>query len=297
MKTLHGHRVASVPGWLFAVLIILLLPVCGMGQAAPADGIHWEHDAQAAFAQAKASHRDLVIDMYADWCIECHHLDETTYLDPQVAAWSRSRIFLKQNAEKEGIPLVERFQVDAYPTILFLDPNGNLVGRINGYLPGPQFLATLQRFTREAGALDAQLAGKLAGTAANGDPRLLLRAASIEIAQQQYPAATRQLQQLEAVLPQSSPLYAHFLLAKGILLFRTGKSAGAVAACAGVLTHQPTPVDALFARYYRILGLVQLRQRDAAKAAIQEFVTRYPADPHSQQVAAMLKQLHNPFDD
>jgi hypothetical protein len=38
-------------------------------------------------------------------------------------------------------------------------------------------------------------------------------------------------------------------------------------------------------------------RRDAAKAAIRTFMARYPADPHRQQVAEMLKQLHNPFDD
>lgn len=294
MRNLCRHRAASASGWLFAILIVLTLSTRGAGQTAPANGIiHWERDAQAAFAHAKASHRDLVIDLYANWCIECHHLDETTYLDPQVVAWSRSQIFLKQNAEREGIPLVDRFQINAYPTILFLDPDGNLVGRINGYLPGPQFLTTLQRFTREACTLDASLAG----AAAHADPKLLLHAFSIEIAHQQYPAAARQLRELEAVLPESSPLYAHFLLAKEILLFRTGKNADAVTACADVLTHQPSPVDALFARYYRILGLVQLDRRDAAKAAIQEFVARYPADPHSQQVAEMQKQFRNPFDD
>lgn len=292
MRNVLRRRAVSLFACLFAVLAAFVCPMSGSAQTAPAGGIHWEHDAQAAFAQAKASHRDLVIDMYADWCIECHHLDQTTYRDPQVAAWSRNQIFLKQNAEKEGIPLVDRFQVDAYPTILFLDPDGNLVGRINGYLPGSQFLAALQRFAREAHTLDASLAGKTD----SADPQLLLRAASVELSHQQYPAAARHLQQLGVVLPASSPLYAHFLLAKGILLYRTGKSEAA-AACAGVLAHQPTPVEALFARYYRILGLVQLGRRDAAKAAIEEFMARYPADPHSQQVAEMLKQLHNPFDD
>lgn len=270
-----------------------MLSPCVAGQTAPANGIHWEYDAPVAFAQAKASHRDLVIDLYADWCIECHHLDQTTYRDPQVVAWSRNQIFLKQNAEKEGIPLVGRFQVDAYPTILYLDPDGNLVGRINGYLPGPQFLAALQRFAREARDLDASLTE----TAANADPRLQLRAASIEISRQQYPAAERHLQQVRAALPESSPLYSRFLLAEGVLFYRTGKADAAVSACDGVLNHQPAPVDALFARYYRILALVQLGRRDDAKAAIRAFVARYPADPHSQQLAEVLKQLHNPFDD
>lgn len=285
MKIFRHHVLLA--GWLIA--IALSLPAAGQTAA---NGIQWEHDARAAFARARALHRDVVIDMYADWCIECHHLDQTTYRDAQVVEWSRSQIFLKQNAEKEGTPLADRFRVDAYPTILYLDPDGNLVGCINGYLPGPQFLAVLQRFAQEARTLDASLEGTM--TAA--DPKLQLRAASIEIVRQQYPAAARQLQRLQAVLPESSPLYSRYLLAKGVLYFRTGKNQDAVTACEGVLRHQPAPVDALFARYYRILALVQLGRRDAAKAAIQDFMTRYPADPHRQQVAALLQRLHNPFD-
>lgn len=280
-----------------AALIIAMISATAslaVAQTVPAASIHWERDAAAAFAQAKATHRNLVIDMYADWCVECHHLDHTTYLDPQVVVWSRRAVFLKQNSEKEGVPLVQRFQVDAYPTILFLDEEGNLVGRINGYLPGPRFLQALERFGREAGELDRSLNGTATQP---GDAQLQLRAAAIEISRQQYPAAERHLQLLKASLPESSPLYPRFLLAKGVLLFRTGRSGQAVAACDGVLAHQPAPVDALFARYYRILSLVRLGQRDQAKAGIEDFIARYPSDPHRQQLADLLQQLHNPFED
>lgn len=46
---------------------------------------------------------------------------------------------LKLNSEKDGKALAEKYRVRGLPTILFIDKDGEVHGRINGYLPPDAF--------------------------------------------------------------------------------------------------------------------------------------------------------------
>ncbi len=52
---------------------------------------------------------------------------------------------VKVNAEKEGKELAKKYGVKGYPTILFLDGNGEIMGRIGGYLPPAGFADELNK--------------------------------------------------------------------------------------------------------------------------------------------------------
>ncbi len=49
-------------------------------------------------------------------------------------------VALKQNSEREGRALAQKFGVQSLPTIVFLDPSGQEVSRIAGYLPTGPFV-------------------------------------------------------------------------------------------------------------------------------------------------------------
>lgn len=46
---------------------------------------------------------------------------------------------LKLNAEKEGAEVAKKYRVRGYPTVLFVDSEGTVVGKIVGYLPPDAF--------------------------------------------------------------------------------------------------------------------------------------------------------------
>lgn len=52
---------------------------------------------------------------------------------------------LKTNAEKDGKDEAKKYGVRGYPTILFLDDKGEIVGRIGGYMPPGPFAEQMQR--------------------------------------------------------------------------------------------------------------------------------------------------------
>lgn len=107
--------------------------------------IKWAKDWASARKSAAVSGKLIMVDFYTDWCGWCKRLDRDTFPHKTVIEASQDFIPLKLNAEREGRPLARKHGVRGYPTILFFDHTGKLVGRIGGYLkPGP-FVATMKR--------------------------------------------------------------------------------------------------------------------------------------------------------
>lgn len=96
----------------------------------------YEGGFERALADATHDERLLVLDVGAYWCPPCHELDEKTFVDPAVGAWMREHaIPLHIDAEKgEGPDIVERYDIQAYPTILVLQGNGIEKGRLVDFI-------------------------------------------------------------------------------------------------------------------------------------------------------------------
>ncbi len=103
--------------------------------------ISWAPSEAAAFKAAKASGKLVMVDFYTDWCYWCKELDKNTFPAPKVVELSRSLVAVKLDAEKNGLALAEKHGVDAFPTILFLRPDGTEFSRIIGYKPAGPFAA------------------------------------------------------------------------------------------------------------------------------------------------------------
>jgi thioredoxin-related protein len=113
------------------------------GISAQAEDITWAKSFDAAMKQAKATGRPVMVDFYTDWCGYCKKLDAEVYTDAQVIRTSGKFISVKLNAEKEGFTQARKYQVTGFPTILFLDGQGEVVGAVRGYMPVPNFMAAM----------------------------------------------------------------------------------------------------------------------------------------------------------
>jgi len=95
---------------------------------------------EEALAAAKAEEKVVMIDFFTTWCAPCKQLDETTWKDAGVVAWlDENAVALKLDAEIE-VDLAKRHEVIAYPTILFLGPDGQELERLLGYRTAEVFL-------------------------------------------------------------------------------------------------------------------------------------------------------------
>ena len=101
-----------------------------------------------ALDRARSEKKLLLVDVYTDWCGWCKKLDREVFSDARVATASKSLLAVRVNAEKGGEKVAERYDVQGYPTILFVDGSGNVVKRIDGYVDADELLRILAALPR-----------------------------------------------------------------------------------------------------------------------------------------------------
>lgn len=87
--------------------------------------------------------RLIFVDAYATWCGPCKKMSANTFTQPSVGEYfDKYFVNLKIDCEKgEGIDLCRKWGVGAYPTLIILDTDGNIVAKQVGYMDGNQLLA------------------------------------------------------------------------------------------------------------------------------------------------------------
>jgi thioredoxin-related protein len=127
----------------------------------PAPEVRWISLADAQ-ALSKNDHKKILVDIYTDWCEFCKKLEEQVYPDSLV----RESIYeyyhaVKLDAESDEViefngetlskkQFAKKLGVRSYPTILFIDTEGELILQINGYMPAEDFKNMLVYIGEEA---------------------------------------------------------------------------------------------------------------------------------------------------
>ncbi len=101
-----------------------------------ATGIDFHHELtfQQALDLAKKEGKLVFIDCYTSWCGPCKRLASTVFTDSTVGVFfNNNYINVKFDMEKEeGPSIATRYQVTAYPTLLWLDGNGSIKNKVIG---------------------------------------------------------------------------------------------------------------------------------------------------------------------
>jgi thiol-disulfide isomerase/thioredoxin len=120
-------------------------------------------------AVAKKENKLIFLDAFAAWCGPCKWMAANIFTNDTIADYyNKTFVCAKIDMEKgEGITLARQFEVRAYPTLLFIDADGNMVHKkvgaarkIKEYIdlgitaqdPEKCFAATLKKY--QAGSLD-----------------------------------------------------------------------------------------------------------------------------------------------
>jgi tetratricopeptide (TPR) repeat protein len=113
--------------------------------------VSWhEGSLDQALARAGRDRKLVFADVGAYWCPPCRDLDEKVFTDPDVGEFlARGYVAVRIDAEKdEGPELVDRYHVQAYPTVLVLEPSGVERGRLVDYHAPAELVAALERIAR-----------------------------------------------------------------------------------------------------------------------------------------------------
>ena len=106
---------------------------------------------KAILEKAKAEDKLVFMDVFTTWCGPCKMLDRNTFSDAEVGKkFNAQFVSYKLDAEKgEGIDIAAKYTVEAYPNMLFVNGNGELVHRVVGYIPAEELLKNAEVAARK----------------------------------------------------------------------------------------------------------------------------------------------------
>ncbi|MCH2225052.1 MAG: thioredoxin family protein [Crocinitomicaceae bacterium] len=99
---------------------------------------------EKAKKEASKSGKLIFIDAYTDWCGPCKRMAATTFKDREVGElFNDNFVNLKVEMEKtsDGKELSRLYRVRAYPTLLIVDDQGNLVKQLVGFQSKEKLIA------------------------------------------------------------------------------------------------------------------------------------------------------------
>ena len=114
----------------------------------PAFSIGWGDDYKAALATAATENKRVLLDFTgSDWCGWCIRMRETTFDHPAFKEFANKNLVLveidfpqgktlRPEVKKQNAALQEQYQVQGFPTLVLLDPQGKVIKQQSGYIPG-----------------------------------------------------------------------------------------------------------------------------------------------------------------
>ncbi len=133
--------------------------VLSLSMSAFATGIDFFHGTfDEAKAEAEAQGRLIFVDAYTTWCGPCKRMSKNVFTQGEVGDfYNENFINVKLDMEKgEGRNFQRTYGVRAFPTLLFLDPQGKLVHRVVGGMDAKNFL-NLGRFAATKSNISSEL--------------------------------------------------------------------------------------------------------------------------------------------
>ena len=154
--TFDRTKQRALPIWL-PIAVVLLIVARIVSWKAPvksdADLVHWM-DIDQAVAASTRSHRPILYEFSAEWCGLCHLMEREVFMDPDLAATINGRYIAVKVIDRQREDgrnagnvqrLMDRYSVNAFPTVVIAAQDGSVRERTVGYGGRDQFASFLDR--------------------------------------------------------------------------------------------------------------------------------------------------------
>jgi len=122
----------------------------------------WLDDYHKAQDEAKSSHKLLLLNFTgSDWCGWCIRLDQDVFSQSDFKDYANKNLVLLEldfprpggsrwqgqaaELKKQNLGLARQYDVHGFPTLIVLDGNGQKLWQFEGYLPGAELIAQLEK--------------------------------------------------------------------------------------------------------------------------------------------------------
>ncbi len=143
-----------IPSALCALCLLVFATGCGQDQS----GVEWI-SMEKGLDAARREDKYMVVDFYTSWCKWCKVMEERTFNDQAVSEYLKSNfVCVRVNAEdrrsafsyrgKSLSPaeLAREFGVRGYPSLAYLESDGNLIMVVPGFIPPEKYIDVLKYF-------------------------------------------------------------------------------------------------------------------------------------------------------
>ncbi len=143
----------SIAVWALSTTLVL---AGAQSACAQTSGDAWLTDFDAALAEAQRLDRPLLVHFYADWCGPCRQMEQNVLHREAVQAAIRKHVVAVKINTDRNPEVTERYNINALPSDLFLEPNGTRIVESTGYRSQNEYTTALARAATRYADLVAQ---------------------------------------------------------------------------------------------------------------------------------------------
>ena len=128
-------------------LVLFCSAIC-VSAAFASGEVNWLTDFDAAKAKAKSDHKLVLLEFTgSDWCGYCKLMQAEVFSKPQFQEYAAKNLILVEldfprakpqsdAVRKQNMKLASEYEIEGFPTLIVLNPEGKRVANFFGYIEG-----------------------------------------------------------------------------------------------------------------------------------------------------------------
>lgn len=129
--------------WVFSLIgLLLCLPLFAQNE-------NWLTDFEEAKKKAQESDQNLLVIFTATWCELCKKMQNEVFSQTEFTRFATDNFVLVKIDADRNRELVDKLNVEGFPTTFFTDKDGKKLGEIIGIEPLSEFMKTAKKFVKK----------------------------------------------------------------------------------------------------------------------------------------------------